>query len=147
MGQGTKSKNQARTRAEAQNPMFTSQTGMHLRYFSDIPASARSDLGSRQHTNLATNLGAERAFADPRNAQGFALLTTLGCHDLSAMRDVLGMPQKCLFATRSDDPVPNGPPGERGSFWWNMVFQYPGFKAYYEVSSGRDSAGMGRCRS
>jgi predicted dehydrogenase len=119
--------------------MFTSQTGMHLRYFSDIPSAARSDLAARQQANLATNLGAERASQDPRNAQGFALLTTLGCHDLSAMRDVLGMPQKCLFASRSDDPLPSGPPGGRGSFWWNMVFQYPGFKAYYEVSRRRMS--------
>lgn len=56
-----------------------------------------------------------------------SLLTTLGCHDLSAMRDVIGMPEKCLVATRSDDA------GGK-SAWYTALFQYQGFKAYFEVS-------------
>lgn len=62
------------------------------------------------------------------------LLTTLGCHDLSAMRDVFGMPKRCLIATRSRDDLPGDQGQGKGSFWWSIIFEYEGFKAYFEAS-------------
>jgi hypothetical protein len=99
---------------------------MQLRYFKDIPSEASADLKARRAKNLQINIG-DKSTTDPRASHGISLLTTLGCHDLSAMRDVIGMPEKCLVATRSDD-------GDGQSFWWNALFQYKGFKAYFEVS-------------
>lgn len=99
---------------------------MHLRYFKDIPQEAKDDLSQRRTANLAHNIK-EKHSGDGRNAHSMNLLTTLGCHDLSAMRDVIGMPEKCLVATRSDD-------GNDQSFWYSALFQYKGFKAYFEVS-------------
>lgn len=98
---------------------------MDLHYFRDIPASSSSDLQSRKTANLEENLG-DKANADPRNMSSHALLGSLGSHDLSAMRDVLGMPEKCVVATRSSD-------GD-SSWWWTALFQYKGFYAHYEVS-------------
>ncbi|KAK8845456.1 hypothetical protein IAR55_006169 [Kwoniella newhampshirensis] len=109
------------------NRYFTSQSGMNQSYFTDFPASATSDLNQRRHDNLIDNLGESRAFADDRNMHSWSLLHSLGSHDLSAMRDVLGMPEKCLMATRSDD-------GRGESWWWTALFQYKGFKAYYEMA-------------
>jgi hypothetical protein len=40
---------------------------------------------------------------DPRNQFTWGLLNGLASHDLSAMRELIGMPQKVLCATRSDD--------------------------------------------
>lgn len=111
---------------ELQNSYFTSQSGMHQHYYKDLPSSASSELIARRASNLKENLGA-KADSDPRSANSWALLHSLGSHDLSAMRDVIGMPEKCLCATRSDD-------GD-SSWWWTALFQYRGFKAYYEVST------------
>lgn len=110
-----------------QNDYFTSQAGMNLKAFSDIPADARAESARRAASNLKENLG-DKADSDPRNAANMALLGSLGSHDLSAMRDVLGMPEKCLAATRSSDD------GEKSSWWWTALFQYKGFVAHYEVS-------------
>lgn len=74
-----------------------------------------------------------KADSDPRNANSWALLHSLGSHDMSAMRDIIGMPEKCLCATRSND-------GD-SSWWWTALFQYKGFKAYYEVSTTRNCWG------
>ena len=98
---------------------------MDLHYFRDFLPTAHSDLLQRKTSNLQTNLG-PNAQSDVRNMNGFSLLSSLGSHDLSAMRDVLGMPEECLCATRSDE-------GEH-SWWWTALFKYKGFKAYYEVS-------------
>ncbi|WVQ80389.1 hypothetical protein IAT38_002494 [Cryptococcus sp. DSM 104549] len=108
------------------NKYFTSQSGMYQKYFTDFPPEASSDLSARRSANLTENLG-ERATADPRNAHSWGLLHSLGSHDLSAMRDVVGMPERCITATRSDD-------GNGNSWWWTALFQYKGFKAYYEMA-------------
>ena len=98
---------------------------MDIHYFRDIPSTSSDELASRKKANIAENLGAQ-ADADPRNINSHALLGSLGSHDLSAMRDVLGMPEKCVVATRSND-------GD-ASWWWTALFQYKGFYAHYEVS-------------
>ncbi|WVQ93800.1 hypothetical protein IAU59_000878 [Kwoniella sp. CBS 9459] len=108
------------------NRYFTSQSGMYQQYFRDHPSAAGTELVKRRTANLIENLGEERAKADPRNAHGWSLLHSLGSHDLSAMRDVLGMPEKCIVATRSADE------GDQ-SWWWTALFQYKGFKAHYEM--------------
>jgi len=100
---------------------------MHQRPFRDYPESTKSDLASRAKSNLIENVGQEIANSDSRATGDWALLGGLGSHDLSAMRDVIGMPKRCICATRSD--------GDAGrSMWWNAIFEYEGFKAIFEVS-------------
>ncbi|WVR03480.1 hypothetical protein IAU60_000471 [Kwoniella sp. DSM 27419] len=108
------------------NRYFTSQSGMYQQYFRDHPATAGEDLSARRETNLRENLG-DLAMSDGRNAHSWSLLHSLGSHDLSAMRDVLGMPSKCIVSTRSDDEA------GKESWWWTALFQYDGFKAHFEM--------------
>ena len=99
---------------------------MHQEYFSDHPQASGEVINSLASKNLAENLGPDAA-KDARNMHSIALLGSLGSHDLSAMRDVIGMPEKCLAATRTE--------GDDGNCcWWSALFKYKGFKAYYEVS-------------
>ena len=58
------------------------------------------------------------------NVQMLKLLGGLGSHDLSVMREALGMPQKVIGASL-------------GFPFWNVLFQYPGFVVNYE--SGIDN--------
>ena len=112
----------------SQNKYFTRESGAFQEYFTDHPASTGQEIKDLSIQNLTENLG-EKAHDDPRNMASIGLLGSLGSHDLSAMRDVIGMPQKCLAATRTED-------NDGRSVWWNAIFRYEGFKAYFEVSSG-----------
>ncbi|GFZ47952.1 hypothetical protein JCM24511_05699 [Saitozyma sp. JCM 24511] len=103
------------------NAYFTAQAGMHLKYFTDFPASSQSDRTARIAANLKENL--PNATDDPRNAASMAVLGSLASHDLSAMRDLIGMPERCIAATRAE--------GE--GVWWTALFKYQGFKAYFEM--------------
>ncbi len=85
------------------------------------------DLNSRKTANIAEVVGAERA-KDPSMMGAWAMLGGLASHDLSAMRELIGMPEKCLVATKGDGR------------WWSALFGYKGFKAYFEVSSGSRSS-------
>ncbi|ORX35856.1 hypothetical protein BD324DRAFT_591908 [Kockovaella imperatae] len=108
------------------NRYFTSESGMHQEYFSDHPADAGKEIQKLTESNLIENLGPE-SLKDSRNLHSFSLLGSLGSHDLSAMRDVIGMPEKCLVATRTA--------GDDGNcWWWSALFDYNGFKAYYEMA-------------
>ncbi|WWC58281.1 uncharacterized protein I303_100819 [Kwoniella dejecticola CBS 10117] len=109
------------------NKYFTSQSGQYQKYFTDHPAESSAELSRRMKSNLIENLGEEKAGNDKRNAHSWSLLHSLASHDLSAMRDVLGMPERCLFSSRSEDD------GQGKSWWWNAVFGYKGFKCYYEM--------------
>ena len=102
---------------------------MHLHYFRDFPPGAGAELTARKHANIQTNLGPGAHESDPYNLHGISLLTTLGCHDLSAMRDVIGMPRRCIASTRSRD-------ADGCSWWWTALFDYGNFKAHFEVSRG-----------
>lgn len=43
------------------------------------------------------------AATDPRNAATWNLLTGLSSHDISAMRELIGVPKRVLSAARSPD--------------------------------------------
>lgn len=78
---------------------------------------------------MTTNFGATLA-EDPRTATSWNILTNLASHDISAMREILGSPSGGVeYASRSG----MGNDGKGGMGWWNVVFDYGDFKAYYEV--------------
>lgn len=62
--------------------------------------------------------------ANPRDVGTYRLLGGLGSHDLSAMRELLGMPKRCIAATRSKA---DGPP------FLTALFEYDGFTTTYET--------------
>lgn len=100
---------------------------MYLHYPADFPPTSLADITKREEANLIESLG-ETALSDPRNIHSMTVVSQLGRHDLSAMRELLGMPKRCLCATRSDE-------GRRESWWWTAYFDYGKLKAYYEVGA------------
>lgn len=57
-----------------------------------------------------------------RDRQTWGLLTGLSSHDISALRELVGMPRRVLSAARSADCL-----------WIWATLEYDGFVAYYEV--------------
>jgi hypothetical protein len=67
---------------------------------------------------------------DPKTIPSWGILTNLASHSISMMRELIGSPVSVGYAHRS-----GGVGSERGEGvgWWNVIFDYEGFKAHYEV--------------
>ena len=98
---------------------------MHQQYFTDHPASGAQEISKRKDANFLENFG-NKIKNHPRNMQSFAVLGGLGSHDLSAMRDVIGMPEKCISSTRTND-------GDAALFW-QATLKYPGYYCTFEMA-------------
>jgi predicted dehydrogenase len=105
------------------NSAFVSQSGTFPKQFDDYPPSVVEDKALRATTMVDQGLRECDLEATPGRFQMWRLLGGLGSHDLSAMRELLGMPKSCLGASL-------------GTFW-TALFQYPGFAVTYE--SGIDA--------
>lgn len=92
-------------------------------YPTDFPAHAIEDRRARGRTLAEKALSPAQA-SNPRDVDTYRLLGSLGSHDLSAMRELLGMPKRCIAATRSK---PEGPP------FITALFEYDGFTTTYET--------------
>ncbi|BGP19001.1 hypothetical protein JCM10213_009290 [Rhodosporidiobolus nylandii] len=104
------------------NSFFVEQSGSFPRAFNDFPADATFDRASRGKAIAEKALSAERA-ASSRDVFTYRLLGSLGSHDLSAMRELLGVPKRCIAASRaSGDP----------STFITAMLEYDGFTATYE---------------
>ncbi|CAK9787084.1 NAD(P)-binding protein [Cutaneotrichosporon oleaginosum] len=100
------------------NQYFVEQSGFYPRKFNDTPKVAIDDRAARNAAMLAEALGEHSA----RDAETWGLLTSLAVHDISAMRELIGMPRRVVSASRSADCQ-----------WIWATFEYDGFVAYYEV--------------
>ncbi|KAJ2927603.1 hypothetical protein H1R20_g9485, partial [Candolleomyces eurysporus] len=107
------------------NHLFVNQSGFFPVRFSDIPDSAKDDLKARSQAAALASLGQSRA-SNPGEVSTWRLLCSLGSHDLSAMRELLGPPKGVLGA------------GRHGS-WITALFDYGDFVTTYET--GHDSVG------
>ncbi|AZN39190.1 Gfo/Idh/MocA family protein [Paenibacillus albus] len=109
-----------------QNHFFirpTSRTVM----FDDIPEEAKADRKER-----AERLGREATGLEPDSPlfSFYRLLAGLGSHDLSAMREAIGMPKACLGAKLST---------HKDSIFLNAILDYGTFSVTYET--GMDQQG------
>ncbi|KAG8723831.1 hypothetical protein FRC09_001592 [Ceratobasidium sp. 395] len=111
----------------ARNPYFISQSGSFPQVFGDIPKAFANDFLAQAQAIATSALGAKRA-QDPGLVDTYRLLTSLGSHDLSAMRELIGMPKRCIGAGKNAD----------GSFL-TALFEYDGFITTYET--GIDNVG------
>ncbi|MBW7455448.1 Gfo/Idh/MocA family protein [Paenibacillus sepulcri] len=95
--------------------------------FDDIPESAKADRKARaeQMGIAATGLKPESPIFGV-----YRFLTGLGSHDLSAMREALGMPQGVIGAKVSQ---------QQGSIFLTAIFDYGHFSVVYET--GMDQQG------
>jgi predicted dehydrogenase len=81
------------------NAYFVGQSGTFPLKFGDTPQAALDDRAARSAAMLAEALGAHSG----RDADTWALLTSLAVHDISAMRELIGMPRRVVSASRSAD--------------------------------------------
>ncbi|BEI83709.1 hypothetical protein CcaverHIS002_0403130 [Cutaneotrichosporon cavernicola] len=100
------------------NAFFVSQSGSFPLKFDDIPVSAARERAVRSEAMLADALGTHTE----RDSKTWNLLTGLSSHDISALRELVGMPRRVLSAVRSGD-----------CNWIWATLEYDGFVAYYEV--------------
>lgn len=104
------------------NAFFVDQSGTFSKKFTDYSAEDSDELKARAqdlvHQGLTQDLGIE---VTKENEKMWALLGGLGSHDLSAMREALGMPQHVLGCSlNAKRPC------------WVVLFQYPHFVCTYE---------------
>ncbi|KFY64281.1 hypothetical protein V496_03353 [Pseudogymnoascus sp. VKM F-4515 (FW-2607)] len=113
------------------NSIFVGQSGTFPKKFSDYRAEDSNELAKRTASILEQALTTELGIpTTPDTISAWRNLGSLGSHDLSAMREVLGMPTRVLGASLcSATPTP----------FWSAIFQYPGFAVSYE--SGIDGVG------
>lgn len=105
------------------NGAFVSQSGTFPQQFSDYPSDVIQDKAARARSMVEIGLRECGIQVTEGRTRMWRLLGSLGSHDLSAMRELLGMPVSCLGASL-------------GTFW-TALFQYPGFAVTYE--SGIDA--------
>ncbi|KAH8688213.1 hypothetical protein BGZ61DRAFT_40211 [Ilyonectria robusta] len=106
------------------NSAFVSQSGTFPKKFSDFQQEDSDDLKARNTESVGIGLTECGAETSEGNRIFWQFLGSLASHDLSAMREVLGMPEGVFGASVT---MP----------FWNVLFKYPGFNVSYE--SGIDN--------
>ncbi|GAA5829070.1 hypothetical protein JCM11251_004114 [Rhodosporidiobolus azoricus] len=104
------------------NSFFVNQSGTFPQAFTDFPPEASADRTARGKTIAEAALGPERA-ENQSLVTTYRLLGGLGSHDLSAMRELLGVPKRCIAASRVQGGMP---------LFITAMFEYEGFTATYE---------------
>ncbi|KAF5325786.1 hypothetical protein D9611_000991 [Ephemerocybe angulata] len=107
------------------NHLFVNQSGSFPVRFSDIPDVAKDDMKLRATAAAVASIGEDRA-RNPTAVSTWRLLCSLGSHDLSAMRELLGPPKGVIGAAAHGT-------------WITALFDYGGFVATYET--GHDPVG------
>ncbi|KFZ02171.1 hypothetical protein V500_00409 [Pseudogymnoascus sp. VKM F-4518 (FW-2643)] len=106
------------------NSVFVTQSGTFPKTFSDYTPEDSKELSTRTDELLEQALTKELDIpVTPASALQWRHLGSLGSHDLSAMREALGMPTSILGASLCST---SGPP------FWSALFQYPSFAVSYE---------------
>ncbi|OAA53934.1 oxidoreductase [Niveomyces insectorum RCEF 264] len=103
------------------NAYFVDQSGMYPQRFTDVSETDRQDRCAREKDIFEQALGNELGV--PVTTQTTTLLEilgSLGTHDLSAMREILGMPRSVAGAVLTFPGI------------FCVLFQYDGFPVTYE---------------
>lgn len=96
------------------------QSGTFPRKFTDFETKDSNDKKTRAEELVAQALATEcEVPVNDQSTMMWRILGGLGTHDLSAMREALGVPTKVLGV------YPGFP-------FWNVLFQFPGFAVSYE---------------
>lgn len=100
------------------NAAFVAQSGTFPRRFDDYAPDVLEEKAARGKEMVEQGLSEAGVEVSEANSQMWRLLGGLGSHDLSAMRELLGMPRGCIGASLGE--------------FWTALFQYPGFAVTYE---------------
>lgn len=101
------------------NPLFVKPVG-HVANFGDIPEERWADRKGRAERLVREAIGES---PESPYAGLYRMLCGLSCHDLSAMREVLGMPKGVVGAKLS----------RNGYFYLNAIFDYDRFSVTFET--------------
>lgn len=99
------------------NALFIEQSST-VRRFDDIPDAAKTDRSDRARRLVHEAIGD----APPEIVIAYRMLLGLGSHDLSAMRELLGVPERVIAATQWN-----------GGRFITAFFGYGGFNATFEM--------------
>ncbi|KAH8170367.1 oxidoreductase family, NAD-binding rossmann fold domain-containing protein [Sarocladium implicatum] len=103
-----------------QNSSFVGQSTIYPKKWTDFPKDKTDEMRATEEEMvkhaLVDEIGVEPT---EMNKTMLRLFTGLGCHDFSALREMVGMPTSVLGASLSL-PI------------WNVLFQYDGFPVMYE---------------
>ncbi|KAI0140778.1 hypothetical protein BJ166DRAFT_110146 [Pestalotiopsis sp. NC0098] len=106
------------------NSAFVGQSGTFPKKFTDFSQQDSQALSDKTAETVAAGLAECGAENSETNQRLWRLLGGLGSHDLSAMREALGMPKSVHGACAA-------------GLFWNAIFEYEGFNVTYE--SGIDN--------
>ncbi|KAM3084287.1 hypothetical protein ACMFMG_001608 [Clarireedia jacksonii] len=102
------------------NSGFVAQSATFPKKFADFKKEDSEAMVAIQDQNIEQALKNEFGVeVTPSSKEFLGLLGGLGSHDLSAMREILGMPQKVLGSSL-------------GMPFWTVLFQFDGFAVTYE---------------
>ncbi|PVI03220.1 NAD(P)-binding protein [Periconia macrospinosa] len=106
------------------NSVFIDQSGTYSKTFSDYRKEDSEALSTKTRDDIEQALQSELGVAVTEQTEKmWELLSGLGSHDLSAMREILGMPKGVIGCS---------PCAATGSPFWSAIFQYPNFAVAYE---------------
>ncbi|KAJ5182474.1 hypothetical protein N7492_000090 [Penicillium capsulatum] len=106
------------------NSVFVEQSGTYPRTFNDYRAADSEALRTKTLDDMEQALQAELGItATKETNMMWEMLSILGSHDLSAMREIMGMPKGVVGFS---------PCATVGSPFWSAIFQYPNFAVAYE---------------
>ncbi|KAK5715160.1 hypothetical protein LTR15_010577 [Elasticomyces elasticus] len=107
-------------RVRGPNETFVEQSSSFPQRFADYPEDDSRDRASLLKKTLQQALEVEcNVNMTPDLATQYQNLCSLGSHDLSAMRELLGVPDEVIGASL-------------GNNFWNVLFKYPGYIVSYE---------------
>ncbi|WP_141502095.1 Gfo/Idh/MocA family protein [Paenibacillus luteus] len=104
------------------NAFFTGQSGIHAYRFDDIPAEAAQDRKER-HVRLMKEAVGE---ASAEDYASYALLLGLNSHDISAMREMLGVPRSVKAAAST-----------QGGRFKTAILEFDGYNVLFETGMDR----------
>jgi hypothetical protein len=120
---------------DKQNEHFTTQSTTYPLYPTSPPPPTSPSISQIRKEAMIQNFG-QTLGTDPKTIPSWGILTNLASHSISMMRELIGSPIGVGYASRSGGVGSrsdiNGKQGE-GVGWWNVIFDYEGFKAHYEV--------------
>jgi len=102
-----------------QNRLIIEQTSL-VHVFDDIPEEAKLDRAARAERMVREAIGDVK----PELAVAYRLLCGLGSHDLSAMRELIGMPNRVVSAAQWN-----------GGRFMNAIFEFDDFCATFEMGT------------
>jgi hypothetical protein len=124
---------------DKQNEHFTTQSTTYPLYPTSPPPPTSPSITQIRKEAMIENFG-QHLGTDPKTIPSWGILTNLASHSISMMRELIGSPISVGYASRSggvgsrSDSHGNGVGKEgEGVGWWNVIFDYEGFKAHYEV--------------